>query len=96
MDKKINPKAKALIELVYAINGNDVVDRLFHFGDCFISQCLLHKNITFWQNVLNSWLEVMKGLKLSRFIKKQFLNIPVWYNSNITVNSHYIMVSERN
>ena len=27
--------------------------------------------------------------KLSRNIKKQFLNIPVWYNSDITVNNHY-------
>ena len=32
----------------------------------------------------------MKGLKLSRNIKKQFLNIGVWYNSDITVNNHYV------
>ena len=30
--------------------------------------------------------------KLSRNIKKQFLNIPVWYNSDITVNNHYVFI----
>ena len=43
--------------------------RLFHFDDCFISQCLLQKNNTFWKNVLNSWLDVMKSLKLYRNMK---------------------------
>ena len=90
--KRLTQKQKPWMDLFFAINGNDVVDRLFHFGDCFIPQCLLQKNNTFWQNVLNSWLEVMKGLKLSRNIKKQFLNIPVWYNSDITVNNHYILL----
>ena len=31
----------------------------------------------------------MKGLKLSRNIKKQFLNIP---DSDITVNNHYVFI----
>ena len=61
MDKKVNSKAKALDGLFFAINGNDIVDRLFHVGDCFISKCLLQKNNTFLQNVFNSWLELMKG-----------------------------------
>ena len=59
--KRLTQKQKPWMDLFYALNGNDVVDRLFHFGDCFISQCLLQKNITFRQNVFSSWLEVMKG-----------------------------------
>ena len=64
------------------MNSNVVDDRFFHFGDGFISNCLRRENNTFWQNVLNSWLGVMKGLKLIRNMK-----IPVWYNSDITVNN---------
>ena len=70
--KRLTLKQKPWMDLFFAINGNDEVDRLFHFGDYFIYQCLLQKNNTFWQNVLNLWLEIMKGLELSRNIKNIF------------------------
>ena len=49
--KRLTQKQKPWMNLFFAINGNDVVDRLFHFGDCYIPQCLLQKNNTFWPNV---------------------------------------------
>ena len=50
-------------------------------------------NITFSQNVLNSRLEVTKVLKLFKNIKKLFLNIHVWYNSEITVKNHFVLLN---
>ena len=55
----------------------------------------INETNTFWQNVLNSWLEVIIGLKLSKIIKKHFLNMLVWYNSEITVNNNYVFIKLR-
>ena len=42
---------------LFAIVGNDFVDKLFHFGDCFISNCLLQTKNTVLQNIFmkRSW-----------------------------------------
>ena len=62
-----------------------LLQKLYDFGDTFILECLQKENNAFGKNVFNSWLTYIKTFNNHSNIKDNFLNIPVWYNSNIKV-----------
>lgn len=68
-----------------AINCGNIVHKLLGFCDAFISKYVIpQKNNVFLQDVLNSFLSVIKSCDGS-FFKENIPVIPVWYITNIRV-----------
>lgn len=81
---------KPWLDIFLTINGRDIVNEIFDFGDAFISDILIPKNNDFWNDVFTSWLYVMKNTENEMYAKNNFLNVPVWFNSNIRINNNSV------
>ena len=58
------------MDIFIAMNSSDVVSKILDFGDSFIKKMIKQNNI-FWQDVLQSWLQVENILnKKHDYIKK--------------------------
>lgn len=88
--KKLTKNNKPWLDIFLTINGRDIVNELFDFGDAFISDILIPKNNDFWNDVFTSWLYVMKNTENEMYAKNNFLNVPVWFNSNIRINNNSV------
>lgn len=85
--KRLTCSHKPWMDIFYALNGDDILQKLYDFGDSFVFDCLLKENNAFWKDVLIAWSCYMKSFTYSPHFKNKFHYIPVWYNSNIKVNN---------
>lgn len=77
------------IYIFKAINGVHIVHKVLDFGDAFISECVIAKNV-FWQNAFISVLCVKKSFDRS-FFRDNFSIFPVWYNTNKRVGKEHCL-----
>ena len=80
------------MDILYTINGHHFLQKLYDFADTFILECIKIENNGFWKDVFNSWLKYIKTINRHPNIKYNFLNIPVWYNSNIRVANKTVFI----
>ena len=90
--KRLTKSYKPWMDILFTINGHDFLQKLYDFGDTFILECLQKENNAFWKDVLSSWLNYIKTINNHPDIKDNFLNIPVWYNSNIKVANKTVFI----
>ena len=75
------------MDIFFAINGHDAIKKIFDFGDMYIRDVLIPKNISFWCDIFTSWLCVMKNTECKKYnINNKYCNIPIWFNSNIKID----------
>lgn len=80
------------MDFLFTIYGNDFLQKLFDFGDISVIECLHKVNTDFWKDVLNSWLCFITTYKDHPKAKDNFLNTPVWYNSNIHIANKNVFI----
>ena len=90
--KRLTKAHKPWMDFLFTIYGNDFLQKLFDFGDSFVIECLHKVNNVFWKDVLNSWLCFITTYKNHPKVKDNFLNTPVWYNSNIHIANKYVFI----
>lgn len=76
---------KLWMDIFYVFNGDDILQKLYDFGDSFVFDCLLKENNVFWKDVFYFWLCYIKIINNYLIIKDNILNVLVWYNFNIKV-----------
>ena len=77
------------LDIFIAMNSSVVVSKILYFGDNFIKKMIKENNI-FWQDVLQSWLQVENILNINHdYIKKFISSVPLWYNSLIISEDHF-------
>lgn len=81
------------VNIFFAINGDDDLQKLNDFGDIFIFECLLKENNAFWTDVFASWTCYVKSFTNVRSDKDKFQYIPVWYNSNIKKGNKPVFIN---
>lgn len=81
---------KLWMDIFYVFNGDDILQKLYDFGDSFVFDCLLKENNVFWKDVLIVWLCYMKFFIYFLYFKNKFYYILVWYNFNIKVNNKLV------
>ena len=84
---------KPWMNIFFAMYGNDILKKIYDFGDSFIEQ-LLGKSNAFWRDVFNSWFLYLKTCQHLPSIKSKFQNIPVWYNSNIKIAGKPVFIAK--
>lgn len=84
--KKLTKNNKPWLDIFLTINGSDIVNKIFDFGDAFISDIWMPKKN--WYDIFTSWVHVMKNTKNEMHLKKHLFNFPVWFNSNIRMNNN--------
>lgn len=55
--KKLTKNNKPWLDIFFTIIGRDNVNKIFEFGDAFISDILIPKNNDFWYDVFTSYQE---------------------------------------
>ena len=85
---------KPWINIFFAMYGNDILMKLYDFGDNFIEECFLNENNAFWKDVFNAWFLYLKKSQDLPYVKNNFQNIPVWYNSNIKISGKPVFIKE--
>ena len=71
------------MDIFIAMNSSDVFSKILDFGDSFTKKMIKQNNI-FWQDVLQSWLQVENILNKNHDnIKKFISNVPL-YDTCIT------------
>lgn len=88
--KKLIKNNKLWLDIFLIINGRDIVNEIFDFGDVFILDILIFKNNDFWNDVFILWLYVMKNIENELYVKNNFLNVLVWFNFNIRINNNSV------
>ena len=80
---------KPWMDIFMAIDSSDDVSKILDFGDSYITK----QNNIFWQDVLQTWLQVENILnKHHDYIKKFISNVPLWYNSCIIAEDHTFFI----
>ena len=90
--KRLTLNYKPWMDIFIAMNSSDVVSKILDFGDSFIKKMIKQNNI-FWQDVLQSWLQVENILNKNHdYIKKFISSVPLWYNSLIISEDHIFFI----
>ena len=83
---------KPWMDIFIAIDSSDDVSKILDFGDSFITKMIKQNNI-FWQDVLQTWLQVENILNKNHdYIKKFISNIPLRYNSYIIAEDNTFFI----
>ena len=82
----ITSDSKPWLDIFIAINGQDIVNKIFDFGIAYIFDYVVKENNAFWQDVFNSWLTVMKSMD-GKINENDFFRTPLWYNPCIKVGN---------
>lgn len=59
--KKLTKNNKPWLDIFLTINGSDIVNKIFDFGDAFISDIWMPKKN--WYDIFTSWVHVIKNTK---------------------------------
>ena len=90
--KRLTLNYKPWMDIFIAMNSSDVVSKMLDFGDSFIKK-MIKQNNTFWQDVLQSWVQVENILNKNHdYIKKFISSVTLWYNSLIIPEDHIFFI----
>ena len=84
--KRIFKGGQLWMNLFETTFGKDVNYKLFDFGDDYIETLINCINNNFWVDVFNSWKVYIKYQINSVKSSTELVLLPIWYNSEITIN----------